>query len=134
MFVAAAVLLGYAAGLLETFGYESRTVRGGGFSHSSQGLSLGTKTMYLRKGQAFFVNYDVQVNTGSFRIALLKVWAPGEAKTRFSHQLQETSSGELAFPITESGWYDAAFDGSVLGHSSPGSGYDVSYSVRWGVR
>jgi hypothetical protein len=131
--VGAAVALGYATGLLETLGYESQTVRGG-FGRTTRGLSVGTKTMYLRAGHAFFVDYDAHVDTGALYIALTKCWAPGEEKTRFSHHVKETSSGQLVFPITESGWYEAIFDGSVLGHSPPGSGYDVSYTLRWGVR
>lgn len=129
-----AVALGYSTGLLETLGYESRTLDGRGFGRSASGLSVGVKTVYLRAGSAFFVDYDAHVDTGALVVGLFKCWAPGEDKTRFYHHIKETSSGQLVVPIHESGWYSAVFDGSVLGNSPPGSGYHVSYTVRWGMR
>jgi hypothetical protein len=128
------IILGYATGVLQTLGYESQSVSFGGLSRTESGLSVGLKTVYLRQGGSFFVDFDAQVNTGALYIALFKVWAPGEDKTRFSHHVKETSSGQLVTPITESGWYNVVFDGSVLGNSPAGSGYNLSYTVRWGVR
>src|SRR6185295_14021818 len=121
-----AVVLGYATGLLETLGYESKTIDGRGFGRSASGLSLGVKTVYLRAGSAFLVDYDAHVDTGALYVALLKCWAPGEDKTLFHHHVKETSSGQLVVPINQSGWYTAIFDGSVLGNSPPGTGYDLS--------
>src|SRR5213078_453337 len=67
--VPAAVLLAYAGGVLETLGYESQTLRGGGLSRTTRGLSIGTKTIYLRAGNAFFVDYDAQINAGALDVA-----------------------------------------------------------------
>jgi hypothetical protein len=103
-------------------------------SSSESGLSFGLKTIYLRQGSAFFVDYETQVNTGALYVGLFKAWAPGEDKARLSHHVKETSSGQLVVPISESGWYHVVFDGSVLGNSPAGSGYHLSYTVRWGVR
>ena len=128
------MVLGYATGLLETLGYESQTLDGRGLGRSGSGLSLGVKTVYLRAGSAFFVDYDAHVDAGALYVALLKCWAPGEDKTLFHHHVKETSSGQFVVPITQSGWYSAIIDGSVLGNSPPGSGYHLSYTVRWGVR
>jgi hypothetical protein len=127
-------VLGYATGVLQTLGYESQAVSFQHLSRSESGLSVGLKTIYLRQGSSFFVDYDAQVNTGALYVALYKAWAPGEDKMRLSHYVKETSSGQLVVPITESGWYSAIFDGSVLGNSPAGSGYNLSYTVRWGVR
>jgi hypothetical protein len=128
------VVLGYATGLLETLGYESKSLDGRGLGRTENGLSAGVKTFYLRAGSAFFVDYDVHVDTGALTVALFKCWAPGEDKALFHHHVKETSSGQLVVPIPESGWYTAFFNGSVLGNSPPGSGYHLSYTVRWGMR
>ncbi len=129
-----AVALGYRTGVLQTFGYESKEKSSRGLSSSESGLSLGFKSLYLAAGTVFFADYDVEVKAGSFNIQLIKSSGEIGKKPHFHHQVEQTSQGELTFHITESGWYDADFDGSVLGLSPPGSGYDVHYTVRWGVR
>jgi hypothetical protein len=134
LIVCAAIVLGYATGLLETLGYESQHVTYGQLTSSESGWSMGLNTFYVRAGSAFFVDYDAQVSAGSLAIFLFKCWAPGEDKTVLNHHVKETSSGQLVVPITQSGWYTAVFDGSVLGDSPPGSGYDVTYTLRWGLR
>lgn len=129
-----AVALGYQTGVLQTLGYESKVKTSGGLSSSDSGLSLGCKSLYLSAGTVFFARYDVEVKVGSLNIQLIKSWGQIGKKPHFRHRVEETSQGELTFHITESGWYKANFDGSVLGRSPPGSGYDVDYTVRWGIR
>jgi hypothetical protein len=132
--ICATIVLGYASGVLQTLGYESQSVSFHRLRSSESGYSVGPKTVYLRRGSSFFVDYDAHVSTGALHVALYKVWAPGEEKMRLSHHVKETGGGQLVVPISESGWYRAIFGGSVLGNSPAGSGYDLSYTVRWGVR
>ena len=62
------VPLGYQTGVFETLGFESKTIKGGGFTSTQSGSSLGVKTMYFFKGQTVFVDYEAEVKAGSLWI------------------------------------------------------------------
>ena len=126
--------LGYQAGILDTLGYESKTLQGGGFTSTQSGYSLGLKTMYFRQGQTVFAEYDAEITAGSLLVRLYNYENVLDADSHFRHRLESTGKGNVTFVVEESGWYRLVFEGSVLGNSPPGSGYDIDYTVKWGLR
>ncbi len=136
-FAFAAIFLLVAAfgtGAVETLGYESRTRTFGNFSGTKSGYALGFKQFYYRAGQEFFAEYDADIRTGALDIRLMKSWTPIDRAPNFEETILEDGQGEVRFRIPESGFYTATFEGSVLGADHSTSGYDVSYTVRWGAR
>jgi hypothetical protein len=133
--VVALILVAYPAGLIETLGYESKHKRyGGGFTSDESGFSLGLNYFYFMAGQEFFAEYEADIDAGAFVIRVMKGWGEIGNKPHFRHRVTADKKGRVRFPIRESGLYAIDFDGSVLGASRSGKGYDVTYSVRWGVR
>ncbi len=129
-----AVPLGYQAGMLETLGYESKSIKGGGFTSTKSGISLGVKTMYFFKGQTVFVDYEAEVKAGSLWIKFFNLTSILDAGAWLRHKVESTERGTAIFVVEESGWYRLAWDGTVLGKSPAGSGYDIDYTLTWGVR
>ena len=127
------VPLGYQTGMFETLGYESRTIEGGGFSSTQSGYSLGLKTMYFFKGQTVFVDYDAKVNAGSLWIRFFNLKLMLDADSWIWHRVESTGKGRATFAVEKSGWYQLTWEGTVLGKSPAGSGYDIDYTLTWGV-
>ena len=125
---------GYQAGMLETLGYESKSIKGGGFTSTQSGSSLGLKTMYFFKGQTVFVDYEVEVTAGSLWIKFYSLTSMLDADAWLRHKVESTKKGTATFVVEESGWYRLDWEGSVLGKSPAGSGYDIDYTLIWGVR
>lgn len=124
----------YFAGLIQTLGYEQRHVTFSGFaSGTSAGGGLGLKDMLFFEGQTVFVDYEVEIREGSLRIGVLDTFGPIGDKPHFVESIAKSGSGEVAYAIPKTGIYSIYFDGSVLGNGQ-GRGYDLSYSVTWGVR
>ena len=128
------IAIGYQTGMVQTLGYESKSKQGGGFTGTASGYSLGLKTMYFREGQEVFADYDVDIKTGSFLIRLYDYVEFMDPNKRFRHRVESDAKGQASFLIKESGFYRMVFEGSVLGNSPPGSGYDINYTVEWGMR
>ncbi|WP_447970426.1 hypothetical protein [Nitrospira sp. M1] len=128
------VPLGYQAGMLETLGYESKSIKGSGFTSTQSGMSLGVKTMYFLKGQTVFVDYDANVKAGSLWIKFYNVTSMLDADAWDRHKVESTGKGTASFAVEKSGWYRLAWDGTVLGQSPAGSGYDIDYTLTWGMR
>jgi len=128
------VPLGYQTGMLETLGYESKTVKGGGFTSTQSGMSLGLTTMYFFKGQTVFVDYEAEVKAGSLWIRFYSLRSMLDADAWLRHKVESTEKGTAIFAVKESGWYRLDWEGTVLGKSPPGSGYDIDYTLTWGVR
>ena len=123
------VSTGYAIGLIQTLGYENRRITFSGFaSGTGSGGGLGLKEMLFFKGQTAFVDYDVEIREGAFRLVIDKYLA-GMDSPRHTQEITSSGSGEAAFVIPETGIYSFRFSGSPRGN-----GYDLSYSVRWGAR
>jgi hypothetical protein len=123
------VSTGYAIGLIQTLGFENRRITFSGFaSGTGGGGGFGLKTMLFFKGQTAFVDYDVEIREGAFRLVIDK-YLGGMESPRHTEEISSSGSGEAAFPIPETGVYSFRFDGSPRGN-----GYDLSYSVRWGAR
>ncbi len=128
------VPLGYQIGIFETLGYESKTIKGGGFTSTKSGMSLGVTTMYFFKGQTVFVDYEAEVKAGSLWIKFYNLTSMLDADAWLRHKVESTEKGTAIFPVEESGWYRLDWDGTVLGKSPAGSGYDIDYTLTWGVR
>ncbi len=128
------VPLGYQTGMFETLGYESKSIKGGGFTSTQSGVSLGVTTMYFFKGQTVFVDYDAEVNAGSLWIKFYNVASMLDADAWLRHKVESTGTGTASFAVEESGWYRLDWDGTVLGKSPAGSGYDIDYTLTWGMR
>ena len=126
--------LGYQTGVFETLGYESKSIKGGGFTSTKSGMSLGVTTMYFFKGQTVFVDYDAEVKAGSLWIKVYPLTAMLDADAWLRHKVESTEKGTANFEVEKSGWYRLDWDGTVLGKSPAGSGYDIDYTLTWGVR
>ena len=133
-FLLLGVPIGYQAGMLETLGYESKSIKGGGFTSTQSGSSLGLKTMYFFKGQTVFVDYEAEVKAGSLWIKFYGLTSMLDADTWLRHKVESTKKGTATFVVEESGWYRLDWEGTVLGESPAGSGYDIDYTLTWGVR
>ena len=90
--------------------------------------------MYFSKGQEVFADYDVDITTGSFLIRMYNYLGVMDPDKHFRHRVESDEKGHVSFLIKESGLYQLVFEGSVLGNSPPGSGYDIKYTVKWGMR
>ena len=128
------VAMAYSVGLLETLGYESRSLNGNGLTSTKSGYSFGLQTWYFTKGQRFFAEYDGDIRSGALIVHLYKFGSMPTADTPYYRTIDHNGTGTVTFPIQESGLYRITFSGSVLG-AQPGIGqYDLTYQMRWGVR
>ena len=126
--------LGYQIGIFETLGYESKTIKGGGFTSTQSGSSLGLTTMYFFKGQTVFVDYEAEVKAGSLGIRFYRLTSMLDADAWLRHKVESTGKATATFAVKESGWYRLDWEGTVLGKSPAGSGYDIDYTLTWGMR
>ena len=125
----------FYAGLIETLGVETKHRAFHGYATStSSGTSFGVKYWYFLEGQQFFADYDVEVNSGAFKIVVLQTFGTGRDAPHYRHEVARNDSGEAVFTIEKRGLYSIDFDGTVVGGDPNTRGYDVSYRVRWGVR
>ncbi len=109
-------------------GYESKKIGFQNFGSTSQGTSIGSKSLFLRKGQAVIVDYDVQVEHGGLYVHLFNSWDPPGRSTTENIKLVKTGSGQRRIPVSKTGLYRLSIKGSP-----DGTGYDVSYTVYWKV-
>lgn len=120
---------GYGLGLFQTLGYEKRNITFSGFaSGTGSGGGFGLKEMLFFEGQTAFVEYDVEIRAGAFRLVIDKYLA-GLDSPRHTEEITSSGSGEATFRIPETGIYSFRFTGSPRGN-----GYDLSYTVSWGAR
>lgn len=128
------MVLAFATGLVETLGYESRTISGNGLTNSRSGYSWGLKTSYLGKGRKFFAEYETDIQQGSLVVHLYKIGSMPSSETPYHQRISQSGKGTVVFPIQESGLYRISFSGTVLGGQGNPGGYDLSYHIRWGIR
>jgi len=128
------IIVGYQTGMLETLGYESKSIQGGGFTSTASGYSLGLKTMYFRQGQTVFAEYEATVAAGALGIRMYNYDTMLGADSYFRHRIESTGPGEVEFVVKESGWHHLVFEGSVLGQNPSETGYQVDYTITWGMR
>lgn len=124
----------FLLGLIQTIGYEKRSVAFTGAASSTKaGGGFGLKYMLFFRGQTFFADYETEVRDGALRIGIIKLGGSSNDRPHFAESITESGAGEVAYRIPETGLYSIYFNGTVLGNN-PNGRYDVSYSVRWGVR
>lgn len=128
------MLLALTTGLIETLGYESRSINGTGLTNTRSGYSWGLTTFYFEKGQEFFAEYETVIHKGSLVIHLYKIGTVPSGDTPYHTMVSQSGKGTIKFPIQESGLYRMSFSGSVLGAKQHSGGYDMSYQIRWGIR
>jgi len=105
-------------------GSESKTIRFSNASKITSGYTLGSKRVFLRKGQTFTADYEVQIETGGLYIRLRKLWAPFNTPATGQLRVKQSGSGQLRIPVPETGMYHLWIDGSP-----DRDGYDLSYTV-----
>ena len=128
------MVLAWTTGIMDTLGYESRTINGNGLTNTQSGYSWGFNTFYFVKGQDFFAEYETLIHKGSLVIHLYKVGTAPSGDTPYHRMISQSERGTIKFPIHESGLYRISFSGSVLGGARNDWGYDLSYQIRWGIR
>ena len=128
------MVLAFATGLVETLGYESRTISGTGLTNTRSGYSLGLKTLYFEKGQDFFAEYETVIEKGSLVVHLYKIGSMPSSDTPYHRMISKSGKGTVEFPIQERGLYRISFSGTVLDAHRNTGGYDLSYHIRWGIR
>lgn len=134
--VVGAVLFGVifvVAALAWKGGYLSRGVEkqhltySNGFS-THVGMSFGAKSFYATSGKTITVNYDATVARGH-----LKIWIRPSGLAVGSVVAQtpdlKSASGTLTYQVPQSGMYEIS-----IFPVPDGTGYDVSYDVKWSVR
>jgi hypothetical protein len=130
--IAAVAAIGLLASLVYSGmlsrGYESKTVRFANGARITQGSSFGPKRFFLRTGQTFVADYEVQVESGSLHIRLGKFFAPLDAPAKGQVRLERSGSGEFHMPIEETGVYQLWIQPWPDGPR----GYDMVYTVSWG--
>lgn len=134
LMVVAGLMVGFATGILETLGYESRHVSGNGFTSTRSGYSLGFNTFYSDKGRKFFAEYETAIQQGFLVVHLYKVGSLPSRDTPLHEIIFRSGKGTVKFPIQESGLYRISVSGSILGAQPNGVDYDLSYDIRWGIR
>jgi hypothetical protein len=110
-------------------GYEKRRITfTSPATGSSQGITVGSKTIYATAGQTIAVNYNATVTRGRFQIWIRQrrfMLGPVVANTgRLTSGI-----GTLRFTAPRDGWYYISINGSP-----DGNGYDISYDASWATR
>lgn len=115
----------YGTGLLSS-GYRSKHITYSGFSSTDSGTSIGSRTVHLREGQTFVVNYSAEIEKGDFNIFVKKAFAPLDAPAEHAVKLVRNGQGRLKIPIRETALY------TIYTYGSPrGGGYDITYTLSW---
>jgi len=111
---------------VHTRGYESKTVRFAKIAKSSSGHSLGSKRVFLRQGQTFTVDYDVEIDHGRLYLRLRDFWSlPNEPAIR-EVRVSQSGTGQFEVPIPKTGVYQLWISGLP-----DKNGYALSYTVSW---
>ena len=126
--------VGFGTGMVETLGYESRSLMGNGLTSMKSGYSLGINTFYFFKGQEFFADYEADIREGALIVHLYKFGSMPTSDSPYFHKINQSGKGTVLISIRESGLYRMNFSGSVLGAKSGTGRYDLSYQMRWGIR
>lgn len=124
----------YMGGLAPWLGFEQRTVQSVGVGPVAHvgglggGLGIGLDSFVFLEGQELFVDYDVEIRSGSLGVRLLD-WGSFEHVWRT--RIAESATGRVSFRIPRTGLYELTIEPSPLG--GRGEGYDLTYGVTWGA-
>ena len=89
------------------------------------GWTLGPKTVYLRRGQTFVVNYEADIKRGSLHFRLDRGWYGGNNGSAGAHAVHASGSGQFKAAILSDGWYRLTISGRADG------GCDLDYFATW---
>ncbi len=118
--------LAYIEGHL-TCGFASYRVKySGNIGNRGRGGTFGPKTVYLRRGQAFVVSYEVEITRGSLHFRVERGWYGINDGSIGAHTVRASGSGHFSAPIPADGWYRL----SIHAHSD-GAGCDLDYTATW---
>ncbi len=124
----------YLGGAITLLGYEKNHITFSGYASGSRtGGGFGLKYLPLLEGQTFYARYDATVREGALRIGAINLFAAEPDDVHFAQSITSSGSGEVTYPIPETGLYSIFFEGSVLAPTHTGR-YDISYDVTWGAR
>lgn len=122
----------YATGVVTALGYETCDCRETPFYATDDGLGLGLSTMLLFEGQTLYVDYDIDVTEGVFRLHLYRLPMRREYRDMGLYKVfHADAAGRIDWPVPATGVYTLHFDAdNVIGKPRH---HDVSYTVTWGA-
>jgi hypothetical protein len=98
---------------------------------SRYGTSFGIDRFLFFRGQEAFVEYDADIRAGSLYLYVFSPWDRKLGGGQASY-VTASGSGEWTVPIHKTGFYVVVIHPTTV--RSDDSGWDISYSVRWGAR
>ena len=126
-------LTGYFIGIFPWLGYRTATESNFGVGkvqfvgNNKAGLTLGITKLPLMRGQKLYVNYDVDIKTGSLQIWLYR---PGFYGSGHRVRISQSGKGKVTFPVKVTGLYKLQLRGWS---DNKGRGWDLSYTATWGA-
>lgn len=133
----AAWLVSYGTGLWPWLGWASvtRSSFGAGniaiVGENYRGVDLGLDDFVFFRGQEVVIEYDADVRAGSLWFHVFQPW-DGLLGDGATYYVSESGKGTWTVPVRETGIYHITIEGSPL--NGKGSGWDLTYDVRWGAR
>jgi hypothetical protein len=91
---------------------------------SHYGWALGPKTVYLRRGQTFTVNYEADIKRGNLHFYLDRGWYGFSGGAAGAHTLHAGGKGQYKAVINSDGWYRLTI-------STGGEAADLDYFATW---
>lgn len=136
MLTAVSVVLAYATGMITVLGHASANESLHGIVSGRWGLieRVGLSTFYAPQGWQVYVDYEVEADAGSLRLWLHEPWVPIDRKVSEFKHVGGKSRGRVVFDVPRSSVYSFDYQGSVLGGPVDQRGYDLSYSITWGIQ
>ena len=122
-------VLGWETGYARTHGMGSLFSIAGVLSWH---IPLGSKIFYARAGQEVFVNYDKAATAGSLWMSTRPLFSLMET-TAYTYA-DTKPQGTITLKIPASGLYYLDITPTVLGGPKSTRGYDLSWTLTWGVR
>src|SRR5262245_14996731 len=117
--------LAYLYGLI-TFGVAAYAFKGSSkIVDSRRGWSLGPKTVYLRQGEVFTVDYEADIKCGVLFFNVDRDWNGATNGDVGAHVVRESGTGQFKTTIAADGWYRL----SIFGRSE--GGCDLDYFATW---
>ena len=130
-------LLAYATGLFPWLGYAWLNDESFGagpvgvIGRTSYGTSFGIDEFLFFEGQKIVIDYEADIRAGSLYFYVFQPF-DGTLGDGVSHYVTTSGSGTWTARIAKTAIYTIVIEPTVV--NGGGSGWDMSYSVRWGAR
>jgi hypothetical protein len=95
---------------------------------SRYGWTLGPKTVNLRRGQTFIVNYEADIKRGSLHFRVDRGWYGVSNGSIGAHAVHASGSEQFKAAIPSDGWYRLTISGRADG------GCDLDYFAKWSAQ